>query len=121
VKLLLGVYEATVDDAIQRQIHEMLVVGKLVTSSLENLLTISDPGVPIYSVGRNILRKVLSSAYTINFNSQTPLEAAYSWYLSCYSAMRGEQSLGPNDFEIKCNRLKSYRLLNGQIMLIIWI
>jgi hypothetical protein len=113
LKLLIGIQETELEREVERQIQTLFVVGNLVTSSLEHLLSCADPKYPIYSLGRNRLRTVLTSPKTIEFNSQTPLEAAYTWVLSCLSAVGGVLDIGPESWEIKCKNLKQGRLFEG--------
>ena len=71
-------------------------------------------GFSIYGLGRHRLEMILTSPKTIDFMSQTPLEAAYGWLLSCRcSAKLGELKFGSKIWQIECNYLQPYRLFNG--------
>ena len=99
-KLLVGLQEEDLED-IQRQVHHIvLLAGSLVTCSLEERLIMHDPNVPIYSDGLARLKKVLNSA---DYLSGTPLEAAYTWVLSCHSALKGGLSFANKEFRFNLN------------------
>ena len=112
-RLLLGVPEDEVD-TFEGRIADLIVVSydsrRLVTSSLTKLLTMIDPNCTVYMYGRSQLLKVLTSSP--DMLSGTPLEACFSWVLSCQSAVNGFLQF-TNDsavFTIQCNLLKSGRL-----------
>ena len=107
-KLLVGVKETELTFELERKIPDMVVVGKLVTSSLERLLLASDPVFMIHNVGQARLREILKK--TEDFLSATALEAAYCWSLSCISALNEYLDIGGNRYWIKCKDLMSGRL-----------
>ena len=109
----MGVDETDFDFKLERQVQDIVVVGSLVTTSLERLITSDVPRFSIYGLGRDRLEMILRSPKTIDFMSQTPLEAAYGWLLSCRSAKIGGLTIGFKTWQIKCNDLQPYRLFNG--------
>lgn len=86
-KLLVGVPERKIE-SIERQISDVVVLpDRKVSASLIRLLSIIDPNYSVYSVGRTLVRKLLSSH---DYLSNSMLEAAYFWSLSTKSAITGE-------------------------------
>ena len=92
VKLLLGVKDIaekeTAEARFAEQIAEVVVVKtapgipNILTSSLQRLLTITDPSydyADVYIAGRDRLRVVLTSEESSDYLSSTPLEASFSW------------------------------------------
>ena len=57
-------YFRPVSVKLERQAQNIVVVGSLVTTSLERLLTSSVPGFSIYGLGRDRLRRILRSPKT---------------------------------------------------------
>ena len=86
-KLLLGV-EERIEADWHRQVADLVVIDDIVTASLERLLTINDPDVRVYNTGRALFRKTVASSHDLL--SQTPLEAAFTWALSCRAAVEGK-------------------------------
>ena len=111
IKLLLGVEDAEVED-IERQIRDPIVLeSEKMTSSLQCLLNMSDPNYEVYSKGCDHFATMLLSD---DYLSNTPLEAAYHWSLSCRSAVTGQLGLRMKNrykvFKIKCKDLVPGRL-----------
>ena len=110
-RLLLGVPEDEVD-TFEGRIADLIVVSydsrRLVTSSLTKLLTMIDPNCTVYMYGRSQLLKVLTSSP--DMLSGTPLEACFSWVLSCQSAVNLQFTNDSAVFKIRCDLLKRGRL-----------
>ena len=82
--------------------------GGLFTVSIERLLQFYDKNYEIYNIGRYLFRNSLGNT---DLFSETPLEAAYYWSLSCRSALSGTVEFDPNlYFPIRCKSLKPGRL-----------
>ena len=89
--LLMGIPEVELGEAIERQVSNIIIIdddGECnVSCKLKCLLIIKDPKYRVYRDGRDRLMSMLNSP---DFLSQTQLEVAYSWTLSCQSAVGGE-------------------------------
>ena len=111
IKLLLGVEDEEVKN-LERQIQDLVVLeSENVTSSLQRLLNMYDPNYKVYSKGRDHFATMLTSD---DYLSNTPLEAAYYWSLSCRSAVSEQLVLrmknGYKAFKIECKDLVPGRL-----------
>ena len=107
-RLLVGI--ADVDsDTIERQVYNVVVVGNIISCSLPELIGMCDPNVTVHYHGRNRFVKTLLSP---DYLSGTPLEAAYSWTLSCASALKNGLDFNNTRFAIKCNALRPGRLFS---------
>jgi hypothetical protein len=105
-KLLLGVKETTEVDW-HRQVADLVIMGGIVTASLERLLTIKDPDVRVYNMARALFLNVIASGGLL---SQTPLEAAFAWTLSCRAAVDGKLQFSRHaTFPIRCGHVLSRR------------
>ena len=82
--MLVGVKESDME-SIERQVSDIVLIDDRVSCSLNCLLTMSDPMYYAYNAGRIRLFQVL-----MRDESQTPLEAAYSWSICCTSAVVGQ-------------------------------
>mmetsp|Transcript_25691 Transcript_25691/g.102478 ORF Transcript_25691/g.102478 Transcript_25691/m.102478 type:complete len:471 (+) Transcript_25691:621-2033(+) len=93
-RLLLGVPDNKQNDVFTRQVADLVIAnnGKsdVVTASLMTLLYWKDPTCLVYGTGRDRLRVALMYENVTDYLSATPLEAAYAWTLSCFSARDGE-------------------------------
>ena len=112
IKLLIGVREDDIE-SIERQVSNIVVVGDKLTSSLERLLCIRDPHYKIYAIGRQKFFVILNED---DYMSNTPLEAAYCWSLSCMPAVNGELRFINKIFCIKCNDLRDGRQFPKKLM-----
>ena len=103
--LLLGYLDA---DNLKKQIFDVISLpeGKI-TVSIGRLIRATDKNHGIYNIGKELFKNTLKKPDIL---SETPLEAAYYWTLSCMSACEGEVELGSLDFPIRCKSLKPGRL-----------
>ena len=101
-RLLLGMNEEDLEK-VERHVSNLTIAnGNRVTCTLMALLGMDDPNLPLYRVGAGRVLKLLRSH---DYLSQTPLEAIYSWILSCRSAVRGTMNFNDQSFIIKCDDL----------------
>jgi hypothetical protein len=108
-KLLVGLPEKGLED-FERQVNHLVLVGSYFTSSLNELLTMSDPNVPVYSDGLIRFRRVLKGDDCL---SDTPLEAAYTWVLSSCSALTGNLTFAHKAFKFSANHSLASRIFPG--------
>ena len=109
VMLILGVREEMMEK-FERQVSNIVVINNLFTSSLQHLLTINDTNFGVYIYGR--VRMVRCLEQHFDYLSQTPLEAAYNWSLSCSSALNKELLFlcHEDSFKFECKELLPGRL-----------
>ena len=109
-KFLVGVEDEDIDK-VHRQVQGIVVAQKDTLSySILNLMNSSDPTVPVYSQGCILFAESVSNP---DYLSNTPLEAAYSWVLSCKSYMSKDIILGATQFRIHCDNLLPKRIFPG--------
>lgn len=103
--MLLGIPENYIEVIEQEVIVRSLIhTNGIVSCSLEWLLTSFDPDRPVYSAGADRLRSVLGEEPT-DYLSNTPLEAAFQWCLSCYSSVYKKLDFLSVNFSIECKEL----------------
>lgn len=92
-KLLMGVFEGNEDSdwLLEKRMKSGIIViepNALVTCSLQTLLTLEDPKLEPYNIGRELFIRVLNDSKP-DLLSGTPLVYAYFWALACQSAVIG--------------------------------
>lgn len=104
--LLVGIADTNIG-TIEQQVNNVVVVGEKISCSLLELLEMNDPNVTVYNSGQDRFVQMLSST---DFLADAPLEAAYSWTLSCKSALSGCLVFNDRRYSITCNKLLPGRL-----------
>ena len=116
-KLLLGAREDS-DWLFKKRMKSGIIViehDALITCSLKTLLTLEDPNIEPYNIGRDLFIHALQHSKP-DLLSCTPLEYAYFWALACQSAVTGSIAFGPPElrFKIQCKELvPAGRLFQG--------
>jgi len=101
-------------ESFEGRVDDLIVINydsrRLMTSSLTKLLAMVDLKFTVYAKGRSQLIKVLTSSP--DMLSGTPLEASFSWVLSCQSAVDGFLQFTADSalFFIQCKSLVPGRL-----------
>ena len=97
-----------------------LMVAKdgMVSGALESLLDIDDLEYPIFGQGRRCFARALNQVKrTEDILSATPLEAAFTWSLSCLAALKGALVFSRNspdfEFPFRAKQLHSGRIFVG--------
>ena len=108
-RLLVGIADEDFD-AIERQVYDVTIVCNNITCRLPELIGMTDPNVAVHHDGMTRFVQTLMSP---DYLSSIPLEAAYSWTLSCASALQGVLRFNRIPFRIECKALLPGRLFSG--------
>jgi hypothetical protein len=79
-KMLLGDSDEKDNWLVEKRVTDVVVVpsNNLLTVSLSTLLTMEDPDIKVYNIGRDLFMNCLEEDDLL---ANTPLEAAYIWSL----------------------------------------
>lgn len=108
-KLLMGVLDIEHEE-FHRQVSNLVVYKGWVTCDFKSLLEISDPTVPVYDCGRDLMRNILRSNVESDLTANSPLEAAYFWALSTMAQYGEALSFGIQSHAFKCLSLEPGRI-----------
>lgn len=98
LRLMLGLEDSELSN-LDFRLPALTVSNGLVTGTLNALLQIFDPEYPIYTDGRRrFINTLRQSKSNDDILTATPLEAAFSWSLSCTAAMTQRLSFDGDRF-----------------------